>query len=307
MHGAGAQGPHAPPEVIDLSSDSDSDDDSDSERGSESGGSNSGNDESTDEVEFVREVHRRVVPRETTATATTTAAPALPLFATLGVPQFAIDTPLTALGFHGYVPFRYGVPQPSLPVLPEHDDSSGDDDSSDDDDDDDEIFMVAHGEAAAHRRARSSSHDNDGDDVVEVAATRALKNEKKDEEDEDDAEKGVVEILPKRVRTAAESGTRAAPAPSISPLPRAGVGVCARAALADERCAVCLTPLGDADTLVRAAACGHMFCWHCIDEWLSRYKKICPVCKGPLSKAALQRVRVVDNDPPPPETAPPTD
>ena len=303
MHGAGTQGARDHhPEVIDLDSDGDGDNDSDGDDDGRAG----------EEVEFVREVHRRVVPREATV-----AAPQLPLpppppppplppplvvvphtlalLATLGVPQFAIDTPLTALGFHGPVPFRYGMPPPPPPPpFASIDDSSDSSDSDSDSEDDVVVVADRAGTHPAPRRPRES--DGDGD-VVEVAAAAAAaaagegsRAAEPKEEEEEEEEEGVVEILPKRARVP----------PSISPLPRAAECVCARAALADERCPVCLTPLGDVDTLVCAAACRHMFCWHCIDEWLSRCKKICPVCRRPLSKAALQRVRVVDTPPPPP-------
>lgn len=167
------------------------------------------------------------------------------------------------------------------------------DDSSSEYDDEDDVVVLPNNSNSGSRGGKSSSsteEEEDDDDVVVVAARAGSASEAPQA---------------KRARTAVQEE----PPPSTSPLPRGAECVCPRTELADERCAVCLMPLGDADTLVRAVACRHMFCWRCIDPWLSRYKKVCPVCKGPLSKAALQRVRVVDSPakqprpPPPPPTS----
>lgn len=277
MQGAGTQGTLNEHEVISLDSDDDDEgEESDANKGFKK-------DDSRDDVEFVREVRRPVVLPPPPPLSS---EPTL-LFATLGVPQFRIDTPLTALGFRGVVPFRYGehmpYPQPP-PSFP------GSDDSSSEYDDEDDVVVLPNNSNSGSRGGKSSSSTEEEEDDVVVVAARAG---------------GASEApRPKRARTAVQEE----PPPSTSPLPRGAECVCPRTELAEERCAVCLEPLDEADTLVRAVACHHMFCWCCIDAWLSRYKKVCPVCKGPLSKAALQRVRVVDSPakqprpPPPPPT-----
>lgn len=292
MQGAGTQGTLNEHEVISL----DSDDDDEGEKKGIS------KDDSRDDVEFVREVRRPVVlppppPLPPPSLLPLSPLPPLPseptlLFATLGVPQFRIDTPLTALGFRGVVPFRYGEHMPYPPPPPSF--PGSDDSSSSEYDDEDDVVVLPNNSNSGSRGGKSSSsteeEEEEDDDVVVVAARAGGANEAPQ---------------PKRARTAVQEE----PPPSTSPLPRGAECVCPRTELADERCAVCLMPLDDADTLVRAVACHHMFCWRCIDAWLSRYKKVCPVCKGPLSKAALQRVRVVDSPakqprpPPPPPTS----
>ncbi|EPY21159.1 E3 ubiquitin-protein ligase RNF5 [Angomonas deanei] len=53
--------------------------------------------------------------------------------------------------------------------------------------------------------------------------------------------------------------------------------------MGDFNCAICL----DTATEPVVTRCGHLFCWDCLDHWLTRPHGIpeCPVCKGRVSTA----------------------
>merc|ERR1719174_1539731 len=43
-------------------------------------------------------------------------------------------------------------------------------------------------------------------------------------------------------------------------------------------CSICLINFETGD-IMRVMKCGHRFHKACVDEWLSRYKSVCPLCK----------------------------
>ena len=55
--------------------------------------------------------------------------------------------------------------------------------------------------------------------------------------------------------------------------------------LQDEVCPICFEkPINNP---VGSQKCKHVYCYECIYNWLSRYKKLCPVCKQKLLKSDL--------------------
>lgn len=57
---------------------------------------------------------------------------------------------------------------------------------------------------------------------------------------------------------------------------------------ANTDCAICLEPFSETDpktgksVYVRELGCWHMFHDKCVVEWLTKYKRVCPVCQFPL-------------------------
>ena len=53
-------------------------------------------------------------------------------------------------------------------------------------------------------------------------------------------------------------------------------------------CLICLDGLEDEDGHdiggVRVLECGHRFHAACIDEWLIKYRRVCPICRRPVSR-----------------------
>lgn len=62
-------------------------------------------------------------------------------------------------------------------------------------------------------------------------------------------------------------------------------------------CRICLE---DAKEPV-VTQCGHLFCWGCMDKWLSQNKStlLCPVCKAGTSREKLVPIFLNENSPDP--------
>uniref|UniRef100_A0A0E0KGV7 RING-type domain-containing protein n=1 Tax=Oryza punctata TaxID=4537 RepID=A0A0E0KGV7_ORYPU len=64
--------------------------------------------------------------------------------------------------------------------------------------------------------------------------------------------------------------------PSSSP-------VAGPAAEGADSCAICLDEHASADVVRVLPACGHFFHKECIDHWVEKYQRRCPLCRGWLS------------------------
>ncbi|XP_055624874.1 peroxisome assembly protein 10-A [Toxorhynchites rutilus septentrionalis] len=52
------------------------------------------------------------------------------------------------------------------------------------------------------------------------------------------------------------------------------------------KCALCMEPAVN----VSATQCGHLFCWHCILNWLDE-RQICPICREAIKKSRVIRLQ----------------
>ena len=95
------------------------------------------------------------------------------------------------------------------------------------------------------------------------------KQEKRDQSPEDNEPVIVSETKPEEDQYELSRLPRAPPPPNVQ----------------DETCPICFEkPINDP---VGSRNCVHIYCYECIYNWLSRYKKLCPVCKQKLLKSDL--------------------
>ena len=240
-----------------------------------------GDDDDDDDVQFVREVrhppravppppfsssHGALLPHPAAAGRAPFMSPH-PFFSPFAWRGLFRCSPLAFLGF-------------ALPRL-----FGSDDDDSDDDDSD---FHPSSSEQDPF------SEDDESDNI----ATSGASEGRRDSSEDDDIVFVGEHQAPPRPPTRAPKRPRRGPS-----IPRGAKFRCKKEDVADN-CSICLCPLGEAQVLVRSRKCGHFFCLGCISEWLSRYKKVCPLCKASLCKSNLQHVLIEDPQPEPAEAQP---
>uniref|UniRef100_A0A182T164 RING-type E3 ubiquitin transferase n=1 Tax=Anopheles maculatus TaxID=74869 RepID=A0A182T164_9DIPT len=80
---------------------------------------------------------------------------------------------------------------------------------------------------------------------------------------------------------------RSAPKPKPVPPARTPSGKRLSDALGPARsCALCM----DATQDISVTQCGHLFCWHCILNWLDQ-RQICPICRETVKKTRVIRLQ----------------
>lgn len=58
-------------------------------------------------------------------------------------------------------------------------------------------------------------------------------------------------------------------------------------------CSICLCP----PKLPVATQCGHIFCWSCLNSWLSSQKyMVCPICKNGIQRERITKLFVDNSD-----------
>ncbi|CAL4942034.1 unnamed protein product [Urochloa decumbens] len=89
----------------------------------------------------------------------------------------------------------------------------------------------------------------------------------------------VVALLSSALSGAVEVGTKAAAAADGERWRRrCGAGGHDRAAAAGYYCCVCISACRDGED-IRCLPCGHAFHRDCVDRWLARCRRTCPLCR----------------------------
>uniref|UniRef100_A0A182NVE8 RING-type E3 ubiquitin transferase n=1 Tax=Anopheles dirus TaxID=7168 RepID=A0A182NVE8_9DIPT len=59
---------------------------------------------------------------------------------------------------------------------------------------------------------------------------------------------------------------------------------------ATRNCALCMDTTQD----ISVTQCGHLFCWHCILNWLEK-RQVCPICREAIKKTRVGKCRISNN------------
>uniref|UniRef100_A0A182VT35 RING-type E3 ubiquitin transferase n=1 Tax=Anopheles minimus TaxID=112268 RepID=A0A182VT35_9DIPT len=79
---------------------------------------------------------------------------------------------------------------------------------------------------------------------------------------------------------------RSGPIPKIISARSVSGKLSSGAALRSQNCALCMDTTQD----ISVTQCGHLFCWHCILNWLDK-RQICPICRETIKKTRVVRLQ----------------
>uniref|UniRef100_A0A182QUP1 RING-type E3 ubiquitin transferase n=1 Tax=Anopheles farauti TaxID=69004 RepID=A0A182QUP1_9DIPT len=78
----------------------------------------------------------------------------------------------------------------------------------------------------------------------------------------------------------------AVPARSTISRPRSSSGSVRATGTPTHNCALCMDTTQD----ISVTQCGHLFCWHCILNWLDK-RQVCPICREAVKKTRVIRLQ----------------